>query len=127
VTARPASESVLEAFIGGVREAEANTIDEGLVRLWGRAMRRWSLGMAAANAYHGSGMVDAYGDVIAGRMGVPTDDVRVEVMATAIAGVMWSTFLRWLGSDGSRPLTAVVEEAFTVLGDLNLASETPPP
>jgi AcrR family transcriptional regulator len=116
VAARPASESVLEAFIGAVR-GQDSPVDDDLVRLWGEAVRHWAV--AKSEPQPNAPMVAAYGEVIATRIGVPMNDVRVEVMATAIASVMWLAFLRWLGSDGARPLVVVVEECFKVLADLD--------
>ena len=120
VAARPTGESVLDAFIAAVHEAQASPetpIDDELVRLWGHAMRQWTV--AQSEPQPTAGMAVAYGEVIAARMGVASDDNRVEVMATAIASVMWLAFLRWLGSDDQRPLAAVVEDCFTVLGEMN--------
>jgi AcrR family transcriptional regulator len=117
VAARPAAEGVLDAFIEAVRDAQAATIDDDLVRLWGRAMHQW--GTAQSEPEPTGGMAVAYGEVIAARMGVPADDTRVEVIATAIASVMWLAFLRWLDSDGATPLATVVEDSFTVLAELN--------
>jgi AcrR family transcriptional regulator len=123
VVARPASEGVLDAFIAAVHEAQDDPADEELTRLWGRAMRHWAVAQEATQP--AGQMVVAYGEVIAARMEVSPDDLGVEVMATAIASVMWLAFVRWLGADASRPLVEVVEEAFRVLGDLNRHGRSP--
>ena len=117
VAARPTAESALDAFINAVRDAQDASIDDDLVRLWGRATRRWDT--AQAEPQPAAPMAVAYGEVIAARRGVPVDDTRVEVMATAIASVMWLAFLRWLSSDGMTPLATVVEDSFTVLAELH--------
>jgi TetR/AcrR family transcriptional regulator, regulator of mycofactocin system len=117
VAARPATESVLDAFINAVRDAQEASIDDDLVRLWGRAMRRWAT--AQAEPQPTAPMVVAYSEVIAARRGATVDDTRVEVMATAIASVMWLAFLRWLSADTPAALATVVEESFTVLGELD--------
>lgn len=117
VAARPSAESVLDAFINAVRDAQDASIDDDLVRLWGRAMRRWDT--AQAEPQPTAPMALAYGEVIAARRAVPVDDTRVEVMATAIASVIWLAFLRWLSSDGTTPLATVVEDSFTVLAELD--------
>jgi AcrR family transcriptional regulator len=117
VAERPEAESVLDAFIHAVRDAQAASIDDDLVRLWGRAMRRWAT--AQSEPQPAAGMAVAYGEVIAARRGFAVDDPRVEVLATAIASVMWLAFLRWLSSDGTTPLATVVEESFTVLAELD--------
>jgi AcrR family transcriptional regulator len=124
VAARPTKESVLEAFIAAVHGAQDAPIDDDLVRLWGQAMRTWAV--VQSQPRPSAGMADAYGEVIAARLGVGSDDARVEVMATAIASVMWLAFLRWLSSEGTRPLTAVVEESFEVLAQLSRAADERP-
>ena len=123
VVARPAAESVLEAFIAAVGEAQEAPDD--LWRLWGRAMRQWDI--AQPEPQPGTGMVGAYGEAIAARMNVPSDDTRVAVMATAIASVMWLAFLRWLGSDGERSLVEVVADCFKVLAQLAGPATSPRP
>ncbi len=114
---RPATEGVLEAFIAAVHEAQVASIDDDLVRLWGRAMQRWSI--ARAEPQPSSGMAAAFGEVIAVRLGLSASDARVEVMATAIASVLWLAFLRWLASDSEQTLATAVEDAFTVLAQFD--------
>jgi len=117
VAARPATESVLDAFIAAVHESVEDWADDELMRLWGRTIRQWDVTKAPQQP--GSHMVEAYGEVIASRLGLAPRDVRVEVMATAIASVMWLAFLRWLSSDDERTVPVVVEECFQVLRDLD--------
>ena len=117
VASRPSSESVLEAFIAAVREAQGDFADEDLLRLWGRAIDHWSVPKAGTQPTRG--MALAYGEVIAARLGVASDDLRVEVTATTIASVIWLAFLRWLRSEGQAPLPVVVEKHFQVLRDLD--------
>ncbi|MCU1345884.1 MAG: regulatory protein TetR [Acidimicrobiia bacterium] len=115
--ARPADESVLEAFIAAVRSQGADPDEESL-RLWGRALQNGA--MPAHDQMRPSGpMVAAYADVIAQRLGIGATDLRAEVMATAIAGVMWSSFVKWLESNGRQPLADIIEESFTILAELN--------
>jgi AcrR family transcriptional regulator len=122
VVARPAHESVLEAFIGGVHEGQElrgdDAVDEDLILLWGRAMLRGAVPTPDINTPT-SGMAVAYAEVIGARLGILPEDPRAEVMATAIASVMWWAFLRWLDAGGARSLTSVVEESFSILRDLD--------
>jgi AcrR family transcriptional regulator len=113
VAARPESESVLEAFTAAVRSAQDAPIDEGLVLVWGQARRHWPV-----EAPRG-GMIAAYQRVIAERIGAPVEDLRVEVMAVAIANVMWVVFLRWLASDGAEPLITILEKSVIALAELS--------
>jgi AcrR family transcriptional regulator len=120
VLARPSSEGVLEAFIAAVREAQVEpmygqdaALDDQLMFLWARAREHWPVDSPA------SPMILIYAEAIAERIGVSVDDPDVEIMATAIANVMWVAFGRWLRSGGKRALSEVVEECFTVLAELN--------
>ncbi len=110
--ARPRSESVLEAFRAAFHEAQPDPSQSDLIRLWGRARRHWPSEAPAA------GMIADYRRVIAERIGAPLDDQRVEVTATAIANVIWAAFLRWQASDGSKPLTAVLEQYIDTLAHI---------
>jgi AcrR family transcriptional regulator len=121
VAKRPPTESVLQAFIAGVRNSDTAASEEVLNRLWGQAAQHW--GVIASHPQPAAGMVTAYGEVIAGRLGVRSDDIRVQVMATSIASVIWLAFLRWFASDGSTVLARVVEECFAVLSDLGRRSD----
>ena len=111
---RPADETVLDSFIAAVRMG-IDEEDEHLVRLWGQAIGR---GFRPAAAPDGP-MVTEYAGVIAARLGVAPDDVRAQVQATAIAAVMWSTFVRWLEQGAVEPLAKFLERAFDVLADLD--------
>jgi AcrR family transcriptional regulator len=120
VMARPPSERLLDSFIAAVREVPDDPVDQDLL-LWGRARRHWPVEAPAP------WMITSYREVIAGRIGAPVDDPRVEVMATAIGNVMWLAFIRWLQAEGARPLSAFVEESFTVLSQLNEEASRPTP
>jgi AcrR family transcriptional regulator len=124
VASRPRSESVLEAFIAAVHEVQHDFADAELLRLWGRAVDHWSV--APASPQPGAGMVVAYGEVISDRLGVPPDDLRVEVTATALSSVMWLAFLRWLKGGEGGTLPDVVERCFAVLRDLDRYAKSGP-
>jgi AcrR family transcriptional regulator len=121
VAARPSSEGVLEAFIAAVRESQLTAAAAGqdipygeeLLFLWGKARQHWPIDSPGAE------MIAAYAEVIAERIGAPVADAGVEIMATAIANVVWVAFRRWLGAGGEKPFSVVVEESFTVLAQLN--------
>jgi AcrR family transcriptional regulator len=121
VVSRPASEGVLVAFMAAVKDTQPVPteggdvpIDDELMILWGKARQHWPVDSPAA------WMITTYAGAIAERMGTPVDDPVVEVMATAIANVMWVAFRRWLQSGGAMPFNEVVEECFTVLAQLNV-------
>ena len=123
VAARPAGESVLEAFIAGIHEPIEHD-EEQFVLLWGRALLNSAAPLPGGPDL---GMVPVYAAVIAERLGLAPDDLHAQVMATAIASVMWFAFLRWLEGGGRRPLGEVVEESFGVLAGLNLHTGRPQP
>jgi AcrR family transcriptional regulator len=120
VAARPTGESVLDAFTAAVRDG-IDPEDEELILLWGQAVRRGFQPTADPDG----GMVAAYAEVIAARLGIDVADVRVQVFAAATAGVMWSTFVRWIEGDGAHPLPKLMEEAFDALADLDRATGRP--
>ncbi len=64
-------------------------------------------------------MVRAYADVIAARRGIDPDSLTAQVLATAIASVMWSTFVRWLEHGGRESLPTLIERAFDALTELD--------
>ncbi len=123
VAARPEDESVLDGFIAAVHEAAQDFADDDLMRLWGRAVDRWEAANAELPA--DNPMLDSYGAVIAARLGAPIGDLRVQVLATAIASVMWLAFLRWVATDDGRTLPEFVEDCIQVLRDLDRHA-TPP-
>jgi AcrR family transcriptional regulator len=109
VLARPSSEGVLEAFIAAVHEPQVGASDPELTWIWGKARRHWPMELPAAQ------MIAQYRRVIADRIGAPLADGRVEVMAAAIANVIWVAFRRWQISEGTTSLGAVLEEYFNIL------------
>jgi AcrR family transcriptional regulator len=122
---RPSHESVLEAFIGAVR-MQGEAPEEELLRLWGLALQKGAI-PSHDQLQPSGGMVTAYAAVIAQRVGIEPSDVRAQVMATAIGGVMWSSFVRWLESSHERGLADVIEESFTILADLDHHGTPPGP
>jgi hypothetical protein len=64
-------------------------------------------------------MVAAYATVIAARLHTSVDDLRAQVMATAVASVMWATFLQWLERGGAESLSGLLERSFDVLAGLD--------
>jgi AcrR family transcriptional regulator len=117
VAARPVGESVLEAFIGAVREPIPPD-QHRLVLLWGRAVVNRGARLLQSPGSD-DGMVAAFGGVIADRLGIDRTDLHAQVVATAIASVMWFAFMRWLEAGGTEQLSIVAEECFDVLADLN--------
>lgn len=117
VAARPASESILEAFIAAAHEP-LEKAEEDMVRLWGRAIRRAPVRELQGGSAD-DGMVAAFGAVIAARLGVKRSDRRARLLATAIASVTWFTFMEWIESGAKQPLSKMMESSIDVLAELN--------
>jgi len=111
VAARPATEGVLQAFLGAIEESPDEPTTEELI-LWWKARQHWPEDVPAP------WMVVDYAEVIADRLGAPADDLRVQILATVISHVMWLALLRWLKSDRHETLKSVIESCFTVISEL---------
>jgi len=122
VVARPASESVLEAFMGALREAQEAPahgqgspvdedwpIDQDWLLLWGKARQNWPLDSPAPY------MIATFAEAIAERLGVPVGDPEVGIMATVISNVTWAAFRRWLQGGAAETFNVVVEDSFAAL------------
>jgi len=114
VAERPSDESLLASFIAAVHLG-MDPEDEELILLWGRAVQ----GGFRPRPQSDGGMVGAYADVIAARRGIDPDSLTAQVLATAIASVMWSTFVRWLEQGGRESLPTLIERAFAALTELD--------
>jgi AcrR family transcriptional regulator len=116
IAARPATESPLEAFRNVVAEELANVVgvDDIATRQFQLAMRTPSLRSFAHE--HFNEHRDEFARVFAKRLGVPDDALAPQVMATTVAGVMWTVVDRWV-DEGAEPerLAPLLDEAFDLL------------
>lgn len=65
----------------------------------------------------------ALGEVLAEREGIdPEESARAHMLVAAVLATTYTAIEWWLASDGSRPLTSVVEEAFDLLEPARLTS-----
>jgi AcrR family transcriptional regulator len=56
--------------------------------------------------------------LLARRAGRPADDYQVELVAFALAGVVFTASRRWVAAGGATPLAALVDQALTTVGPL---------
>jgi AcrR family transcriptional regulator len=117
VRARPASESVLEAFAAG-GQGNDDPDERDLILLWGIVVSRSPDAAAKALGHSAVGIADAFQPLIADRLGLEADDPRVGPLAAAIAGVVSFVYRQWVKERGSRSLSEMLAEAFDSLGDL---------
>ena len=126
VRARPASESVLQAFTeaeqaGGWIHRSANS-----ALLWGIVVERSPMAANKALAHSAVSAASTYQQLIAERTGADPDDPAVGAMAAAIAGVISYAFGRWMLSGGRVPLGPMIADALTVLKDIDKAPADDP-
>ena len=124
VAARPAKETVLEAFIAAVQQGEGDdAARDDIVLLWATAIRRGA-GLPQLDGRNGP-QLKALTEVIAKREGLEVSDVRVQTWATAIAAVLGASFASWLETDGAGPSPKTIEEWFVALGEIGQGRRRP--
>jgi AcrR family transcriptional regulator len=118
VRARPASESVIEAFAAG-GQANDDPDERDMILLWGIVVNRSPDAAARALGHSAVDIAAVFQTLIAERLGVEADDTRVGALASAIAGVVSFIYRQWVAERGRRPLAEMLAEAFDSLGDLS--------
>jgi AcrR family transcriptional regulator len=119
VRARPASESVLQAFTEAERSRRLDPSESELVLLWGIVVERSPVAANKALAHSAVSSAGTYQLLIAERIGSDPDDPAVGAMAAAIAGVISYEFGRWMRLGGRAPLGQMIADALTVLKDID--------
>ena len=123
VRARPASESVLQAFTEAEKARRMDPSERELVLLWGIVVERSPLAANRALAHSAVSSASTYRQLIAERTGADQDDPAVGAMAAAITGVISYAFGRWMLLGGRAPLGPMIAEALTVLRDIDAPPE----
>jgi AcrR family transcriptional regulator len=123
VRARPASESLVEAFSAAVRETDQDRGDEGqadrdLLRAWGLAVHRSPETVLLALARGAVGTTPAFQTAVSARLGVGPDDLRAGAFAAALSGVVSFAFERWVARGGDDSLSETLLDALAALPDL---------
>jgi AcrR family transcriptional regulator len=119
VRARPAHESVIEAFSAAVRESGSGDADASdLLLVWGLAAHRSPETVLVALARGAVSTAAAFQATVCARLGVPPDDLRGGAYAAALSGVVSFAFERWVARGGADSLSATLLEALATLPDL---------
>jgi AcrR family transcriptional regulator len=117
ITLRPAGESPLEAFRNVVMEqlSLAMAADDDLaIRQFRMAMTSPTLRSFARE--HFNEHRDEFASAFAARLGVPTDSLAPQVMATTATGALWTVVDRWVDEGASSErLVELLDEAFDLL------------
>ncbi len=126
VRARPASESVLQAFMEAEHAGGLDPSERELALLWGIVVERSPMAANKALAHSAVSAAATYQQLIAERTGADPDDPEVGAMAAAIAGVISYTFGRWFRLGGKDALGPMIADALTVLKDIDKAPADDP-
>jgi len=120
VRARPASESIIEAFSAAGR-TRTDPDDGDLILLWGIVVHRSPDAAAKALGQSTVGVAELFQMLIAERLGIDSSDQRAGALGAALAAMVGFTYQRWVQSSGVTPLGDMLAEAFDSLGDLRVA------
>jgi AcrR family transcriptional regulator len=123
VRARPAHESLIEAFSAAVRETEEERGEGGeqdreLLLAWGLAVHRSPETVLLALAHGAVSTAAAFQTAVTARLGVEPDDTRAGAYAAALSGVVSYAFERWVARGGADSLSATLLDALATLPDL---------
>jgi hypothetical protein len=70
--------------------------------------------------------IDYLAPLLATRTSRPADDYQVELVAFALAGVLFTASRRWVAEQGATPIAVLVDQALTTIEPLPAALEHPP-
>jgi AcrR family transcriptional regulator len=123
VLARPARESLVEAFSAAVRETDQNRAgepqaDRELLFAWGLAVHRSPETVLQALARGAVSTAAAFQRAVSARLEVEPDDLRAGAYAAALSGVVSFAFERWVASAGAESLSETLLDALATLPDL---------
>jgi AcrR family transcriptional regulator len=119
VRARPAHESVVEAFSAAVRQTESEGDgDVDLLLAWGLAVHRSPETVLLALARGAVSTAAAFQAAVCDRLGAGPDDLRAGAYAAALCGVVSYAFERWVACRGADSLSDTLLEALATLPDL---------
>src|SRR5262245_29804323 len=103
VRGRPTSESLLEAFAAAGSATDDADPDHDLWLLWARVVKRSPDAAARALGRSTVSMYETFTELVAERLGIPSDEPRARVLAVAIASVVGYTFQQWVLDGGRVP------------------------
>jgi len=125
VSARPLEEGLLESLRSVFEASEFKTPDRDNADLKEETLALWSIIAAAdpdrisAESHALTRMATGYTEMIERRLNLdPRDEVTAGVLGSALAGVVWFVYLRFIESGGDGSLPTKLNEAFERLGGL---------
>ena len=119
VRARPAEETLVEAFSAAVAASQATETESEMVLLWGFAVHRspepalWAMARTALT------MTGVFQAIIAERLGIDEIDPRAGALGAAFSGLVAYSYQRWVAEGGNGSLADMVAESFAVLSELH--------
>jgi hypothetical protein len=129
--ARPVDESLLDGFHAWFREMGNRRDGGGRLEelevenfaLWSGIVRRAPDVLQSESRAMGA-LIAELEEVVRERLGYRTDEAeKVGVLSAAFAAVIWYVYTHSLSSGPTTELSARLDEAFALLGDLRRASE----
>jgi AcrR family transcriptional regulator len=127
VAARPDDEPALEALHHGIVNALAAIWDQDGERMMERlrlAFRTPALHPRMRQQQ--AGWATAVGEILAGRLGERPDNLKVRIIAAAVAAAVWVAIEEWQAQDGEGDLGALIDQALGTVLDAPLRA-TPTP
>ncbi|HEX5588538.1 MAG TPA: TetR family transcriptional regulator [Acidimicrobiia bacterium] len=127
VRARPADESLLQAFAAAGRTGGDADEDDDLLLRWGQAVVRSPDAAIRAMSRSAVNLEETFRVLAAERLQLRVDDPRASVLGVAIASVVAFTYRDWVLDEGRQPLGKLLSQAFETLRDLDAAPPVDPP
>jgi AcrR family transcriptional regulator len=122
---RPASQSILEAFVGAVKMREPIG-DESNLALWGQVVLRSPEAAAGSLARLHPNMAETFREVIAERLAAAgREPALAGPLAAALGGIVGYVFSQWVLSGGGPSLADAFEQALAALPELALSPRAP--
>ncbi|MGP0029199.1 MAG: TetR/AcrR family transcriptional regulator [Acidimicrobiales bacterium] len=118
VRARPAEETLVEAFSEAVAAAQEAETEMEMVLLWGIAVHRSPEPALRAMAQSALAMNGVFQAIIAERLGIDQFDTRAGALGAAFSGLVAYSYQRWVSEGGTGSLADMLAESFAVLSEL---------
>jgi AcrR family transcriptional regulator len=115
VRARPAKETLVEAFSEAVAASQAAETESDMVLLWGIAVHRSPDPALRAMAHTALTMTGTFQEIVAERLGIDQFDSRAGALGAAFSGLVAYSYQRWVAEGGTGSLADMLAESFVVL------------
>jgi len=118
IAGAPAELGPLEAIRHGIVTGLATLTPEDNAKMVARVRLTLSVPSLRARTYDSmAAQVEVMAEPLAGRLGVPADDLRVRVLCGAVIGAMLPAIFEWADEDSGEPLSAALVRALDLLID----------